>query len=234
MHKRPTRLIICLLACVQVLALTACGSPSAESAPPANSIPESSPTVQSAAPIGQVPESVPPTAAYAPAPTQAPPEPTPEVTLPPDEETFLSYFVGEEHITVSALRHHSPAGYSLTYDPALFVCNSFTGGDTYWNSDGNYLSFNQVYGLTMAEVVDGLRLQGNIAMEPEFTSVGSGSAPAYTLYYIAPNGLYRQYWVMQLGEDILLAEQCFDTVLDEAASLQAVQLAMLASLTLNP
>ena len=229
MHKGLKRLIICLLVCVLAAALAACGSSVMESAPPANSLPASSQPTESAILTGPSPESAPPAA-----PSQAPPDPTPEVTLPPDEDTFLSYFVGEEHITVPALRHHSPAGYTVIYDPALFVCNSFTGGDSYWHSDGNYLAFNQVYGLTMAEVVDGLRLQGNIAMEPEFVSVGSGSIPAYTLYYIAPNGLYRQYWVMQLGEDILLAEQCFDTVMDEAPVLQASQLAMLASLTLEP
>jgi len=86
--------------------------------------------------------------------------------------------------------------------------------------------------MPMEDVIAGLRLQENIAMEPEEVIIGWENYVAQTLYFTTPSGLYRQFWVLDYSGDVLLVEQSFDTVSDDAALYRASQLAMLDTLTI--
>ena len=227
---RIRRLIIALLICLLLLPAAACGQPAVETAPLQNSAPVPAQPTTPPVPTVQPPES-PPHTLTATAPTPEPvPTPEPEPSLPPDEEAQLTYLREEEEVTLPAVLHHSPLGYAIAYDSSHFVCNTFFGGDVYWNSEGNYLSFNLIYDLILSEVLDGLRLQENIAMEPESVLIGRDQFPAWTLYLTAPNGLYRQFWVAELSDCLLLTELSYDTVSDEGPLLRTLQMAMLNTL----
>lgn len=238
MGTRHCRIMVAALACLLALLMAACGTPAAESAPLVDFDPVPIQSDNPPVPTVQPPETQPPSGetytAPPPAPSEELPSPSspPVASLPPDEETTLTYLLGEEELSVPAVRHHSLVGYAITYDTALFSLMPFEEGDTYWNGDGNYLTFTLIYELTAAEVLDGLRLQENIAMEPELVSVGEQQFTAFTLYLTAPNGFYRQFWVLELERDILLAELSYDTVCDNAPQLRAALTASLNTLTL--
>jgi len=228
------KLTAVLLSCLLLLSLACCGaSPATELAPPAAT------------------RLLAETRAPAPDPSLAPDSeiavPSNNASLPsnegflsggdvpatiPDEKTTLTYTVGEEEVTASAVLHHALLGYSIVYDAEHYVCNSFTEGDSYWAGEGIYLAVNLVFGLPVDDVIAGLRLQENIPMEPELVAVGAGEYISYTLYFTNEAGLYRQFWIMDCGGDVLLVEQSYDTVSDDSALYRASQLAMLETLTI--
>jgi hypothetical protein len=84
----------------------------------------------------------------------------------------------------------------------------------------------------MEDVLTGLRLQENIAMEPESVTIGSRGYAAHTLCLTTPSGLYRQFWALDFAGDVLLVEQSYDIVSDDTELYRNSQLAMLATLTL--
>lgn len=234
MHSKLIRAAALLLACMMVLLLAACGQPAVESGP----LPQSTP-------VPTQPDSSPVPTVQVPTQTKSP-----EVTftapgtdhvgniadgdvpaLPADEVTELTYTVGEELITSPALRHYTIHGYAITYDTGLFICQEFNEGINYWNSEGNYLSVSMVFGMPMEDMLAGLRLQESIAMEPEPVAIGRGLS-ALTLYLTTPEGLHRQFWVVEHSGDLLLVEQSYDTVSETAEQYCASQLAMLDTLSL--
>lgn len=218
---------LCLLVCVLVLSLPACSlHPAGESALP-NSAPVPSQPAASAVPTVQVPPNDSPAlfGSSGPEPSGSTP------ALLPDEETTLTYVVNDEAVTVPALKHSSPFGYSIVYDTERYVCNAFSDGESYWADEGNYLSVSLIPGMPVEDALAGLRLQQNIAMEPEMVLIGAGYYSAYTVYFTTDSGLYRQFWVLPCGEDALLVEQSFDTFGVDAAAQQACQLLMLSTLT---
>lgn len=217
-----------LLLCALALTLCAC-----HSAPPVASVTPSPVPVQSEAPA--VPTVQVPQVSDAPSPSPTDEEPTVTGDVPamqPDEVTELTFPVGEEELTVPALLHYTLHGYSIVYDTEHYVCNAFTEGDSYWNSEGNYLSVNLIFGMPMEDVLAGLRLQENIAMEPEEVTAGAEGYSALTLYITTPAGLYRQFWALDFYGDVLLVEQSYDTLSDDAPLYRASQLAMLDTLTI--
>ena len=219
---------LCMLVCVLALSLPACSlHPAGESALP-NSAPVPSQPAASAVPTVQVPSDDSPALFGGSGPESSDSAPTPI----PDEETTLTYMVNEEAVTVSARKHSSPFGYSIVYDTERYVCNAFSDGESYWADEGNYLSVSLIPGMPVEDALAGLRLQQNIAMEPKLVTMGSGSYSAYTLYLTTPSGLYRQFWVLPCGEDVLLVEQSFDPFGADAAIHQASQLTMLDSVIL--
>lgn len=237
MRIKFARALLCLLACLLVL-LTACGQPALETGPLPNSTPVPTQPDSSPVPTVQVPDSsASPGVSY----FSGPPESVSPDTnvwdngdvpaLPADEVTELTYTVGEEAIISPALRHYTLHGYAITYDTGLCLCNVFNEGVNYWCSEGNYLSVSIVFGMPMEDMIAGLRLQENIAMEPESTVIGD-SLSALTLYLTTPEGLHRQFWVIEHGGDLLLVEQSYDTVSETAELYRASQLAMLDTLSL--
>ena len=215
-----------LVACALVLSLVACSAGSAnESGSPVQD-PASTQSALFSSPGTSNSPSVP-------VATDAPPASTGDIpALHPDEETYLVYTAADELITVSALRHFTLNGYSIVYDTEHYVCHEFGEGDNYFASEGNYLSVSLVFGMPMEDVIAGLRLQENIAMAPEEVMIGWESYVAQTLYFTTPSGLYRQFWVLDYAGDVLLVEQSYDTVSDNAALYRASQLAMLDTLTI--
>ena len=236
MHSKLKRAAALLLACIMVLLTAACGRPAVESGPLPESIPVPVQPDSSPVPTVQVPaESRSPDIMFAP-----PPQETDTVgttadgdapVLPADEVTELTYTVGEETVTAPALRHYTIHGYVITYDTGLFTCQQFIEGINYWISEGNYLSVSVVFGMPMEDMISGLRLQENIAMEPETVSMGQGLT-ARSLYITTPEGLHRHFWLVDHSGDILLVEQSYDTVSDTAELYRAAQLAMLDTLSL--
>ena len=234
MRTGLTRAAVLLLACVMVLLTAACGQPAVETGPlpqstPVPTQPDSSPVPTVRVPSGTKPPEL---IVAVPGPSDAGSIADGDVpALPADEVTELTYTVGEEVITSPALRHYTLHGYAITYDTGLFVCQVFNEGINYWNSEGNYLSVSVVFGMPPEDMIAGLRLQENIAMEPEPVTIGEGLS-ALTLYLNTPEGLHRQFWVVEHSGDILLVEQSYDTVSETAELYRASQLAMLDTLSL--
>ena len=238
MRTGYARAVLCLLACILFLLLTACGQPAVESGTLPDSTPVPTQPEHSPVPTIQVPTSTePPGAAY----FSGPPESASAdidmwgngdvPALPADEATELTYTVKDEVITSPALRHYTLHGYAITYDTGLCICNAFNEGTNYWYCEGNYLSISMIFGMPIEDAIAGLRLQENIAMEPVPAVIGKGLA-AKTLYLTTAEGLHRQFWVVEHGDDLLLVEQSFDTVSDTAELYRASQLAMLDTLFL--
>lgn len=228
------RAAACFLLCALVLILAACGSASHAIPSLPGTVPVPAQSETPAVPTVQVPAaSQAPVVSSDPFHTDWEPTVTGDVpAMAPDEVTRLTYLVGEEEVTVPAMLHYTLHGYSIVYDTEHYVCNAFTEGDSYWNSEGNYLAVNLIFGLPMEDVLAGLRLQEGIAMEPEAVSAGAEAYSALTLYVTTPSGLYRQFWAMDCGGDVLLVEQSYDTMSDEAPLLRSSQLAMLDTLTI--
>lgn len=172
------------------------------------------------------------------------PDPNPTDTLPdtsrdvpayqPDVETPLSYQLDGQMYTVDGLRHYSVQGYSLVYDPNLFTRQGWENGDAYLASEGNYLSVSRLNGMDAVTLRQGLILQEDIPDLGQQVQVGSGKYTAHTLVVSPQDGIYRQFWILELGANSsLLVEQSY--VMDDpnATQYQAIQQAMLDTLTLE-
>ena len=225
--------LIGLLVCALILSLAACAAPTAGDSLPVPSVPNTlspDPSLGASAPSGQPSRPNNDDAVFG---SDAPSATGDIPAIPPDEETFLTYTVGEESITASALQHYSLHGYSIIYDADNAVCNAFGEGEAYWFSEGNYLSVSLIFGMSTEDVLAGLRLGENIAMDPEATNVGKLYYSANTLYLTTSAGIYRQFWVLAHGDDVLLVEQSYDTLSSTAPLCRASQLAMLETLLLS-
>jgi len=230
------RIAACLAACTMLFAMSACTQPAMETGPLPNSASVPPQPAQSPVPTVVPPQTAPlPESSLSslPDPTVSADESSAPSALPSDQDSFISYYdTAQNYITVPAILHHSPLNYSISYDTTLFVCTFLPKTDAYWHSEGNYLSFSIIDDLTMPEVLDGLRLQENIAMKPEIASIGKEDYPSSTLYLTAPDGVYRQFWVINHADQVLLVELSYDTVDDDAALIYSSQTAMLSTLTL--
>lgn len=172
------------------------------------------------------------------------PDPNPTDTLPdtsrdipayqPDVDTPLSYSLNGTLYTVPGLRHYSVHGYSILYAPDTFTRQSWEDGDSYMAGTGNYLSVSRVNGMDAATLRQSLILQENIPDLGQQTQVGSGNYTAHTLVVSPQDGIYRQFWLLELdAHSTLLVEQSY--VMDDvnAPLYRALQLAMLDTLTLE-
>lgn len=172
------------------------------------------------------------------------PEPHETDTLPdvsrdipayqPDVDTPLSYeYDGTVH-TADGLRHYSLQGYSIVYDPSLFTRQGWEDGDAYLISEGNYLSVSRLNGMDAVTLRQGLILQEEIPDLGQQVQMGSGSYTAHTLVVSPQDGIYRQFWILELGANSsLLVEQSYVMEDPNAAQYQAIQKAMLDTLTLD-
>lgn len=152
----------------------------------------------------------------------------------PDVETPLSYDLDGSTHTLSALRHYSEQGYSLVYDPATFTRQGWENGDAYMISTGNYLSVSRINGMDASTVRQGLSLQENIPDLGQQVTVGSQAYTAHTLVVSPQDGVYRQFWILELDQhSTLLVEQSYVMDGENAALYQALQTAMLDTLTIE-
>ena len=152
----------------------------------------------------------------------------------PDVETPLSYELDGSSHTLSALRHYSVQGYSLVYDPATFTRQGWENGDAYMISTGNYLSVSRINGMDAATVRQGLILQEKIPDLGQQVTVGSQNYTAHTLVVSPQDGVYRQFWILELSQhSTLLVEQSYVMDGEHAALYQALQKAMLDTLTIE-
>lgn len=152
----------------------------------------------------------------------------------PDVDTPLSYeYDGTVH-TADGLRHYSIQGYSIVYDPSLFTRQGWENGDAYLVSQGNYLSVNRLNGMDAVTLRQGLILQEEIPDLGQQVQIGSGNYTAHTLVVSPQDGIYRQFWILELGTNSsLLVEQSYVMEDPNAAQYQAIQKAMLDTLTLD-
>lgn len=124
----------------------------------------------------------------------------------------------------------SKLGYSILYPPELYECRTYAESDSLWHDVGVYLSVSLFPDTEWSYIIDGLRLQEDIEMDAEAAVVGAGQYPARTLYYTDGQGNFRQFWVLECGNDILLIEQSYPK---DHPDHRSVQQTMLDSLTLN-
>ena len=152
----------------------------------------------------------------------------------PDVEVPLSYSLDGTSHTVSGLRHYGIQGYSMVYDPSTFTRQGWEDGDAYMASTGNYLSVSRINGMDAATVRQGLILQENIPDLGQQVTVGSQNYTAHTLVVSPQDGIFRQFWILDLADhNTLLVEQSYVMDGPNAALYQALQLAMLDTLTLE-
>ena len=152
----------------------------------------------------------------------------------PDVETPLSYEYDGAVLTANGLRHYSLQGYSIVYDPNLFTRQGWENGDAYLISEGNYLSVNRLNGMDAVTLRQGLILQEEIPDLGQQVQVGSGTYTAHTLVVSPQDGIYRQFWILELGPNSsLLVEQSYVMEDPNATQYQAIQKAMLDTLTLE-
>lgn len=174
--------------------------------------------------------------------TQSPPPDdttTPDVSrdvpaYQPDVETPLSYQLNGATHTAAGLRHYSVQGYSMVYDPATFTRQGWESGDAYMAQPSNYLSVSRINGMDAATVRQGLILQENIPDLGQQVRVGSQAYTAHTLVVSPQDGIFRQFWILDLGgHSTLLVEQSYVMDGENADLYQALQLAMLDTLTIE-
>lgn len=176
---------------------------------------------------------------YTPSPSADPAEPSPDDSrdIPayqPDVDTPLSYQLGGTTHTAQGLRHYSIQGYSMVYAPATFTRQGWESGDAYMASEGNYLSVSRINGMDAATVRQGLILQENFPDSGQQVTVGSQGYTAHTLVISPQNGIFRQFWILELSDhSTLLVEQSYVMGGENAALYQALQLAMLDTLTIE-
>lgn len=152
----------------------------------------------------------------------------------PDLETPLSYDLDGVDYTRSALRHFSLQGYSLVYDPATFIRQGWESGDAYTASPGNFISVSRLNGMDASTVRQGLALQENIPDQGQQVTVGSQGYTAHTLVASPQDGIFHQFWIVQLADhNTLLIEQSYEMDGPNAALYQALMQAMLDTLTLE-
>lgn len=221
------------LLCLALLIPCACTTEQVVSSPDPVETPVTDPTPM-------VPPPTEPVESPAPTEPSSPDEPDPAPTssgdvpaLYPDEETELAYRLDGKDLTIDAVRHHTLHGYTIVYDAMHYESRSYHEVDSYWSDNGLYLSVSIVYGIPIDYVLEGLRLQEEIEMEPEAAVVGSGSYPAYTLYHTTEDGLHRQFWALDYNDDTMLIEQSYPLDHEYAEFHRVIQLAMLDTLTLD-
>ena len=85
-----------------------------------------------------------------------------------------------------------------------------------------------------ATVRQGLILQENIPDLGQQVTVGSQNYTAHTLVVSPQDGIYRQFWILELSDhSTLLVEQSYVMDSEDAALYQGLQLAMLDTLTIE-
>ena len=152
----------------------------------------------------------------------------------PDQSAALSYQLEGTVHTLPGLCHYSAQGYSIIYDPAAFTRQGWENGDCYMISHGNYLSVSCINGMDAATLRQSLILQENIPDQGQQTVVGSQDYTAHTLVVSPQDGIYRQFWILELSDhDTLLVEQSYVMDGENADVYQALQLAMLDTLTVE-
>lgn len=152
----------------------------------------------------------------------------------PDVETPLSYQLDGATHTAEGLRHYSVQGYSMVYDPNTFTRQGWESGDAYTAKPSNYLSVSRINGMDATTVRQGLILQENIPDLGQQVQVGSQAYTAHTLVVSPQDGIFRQFWILDLGDhSTLLVEQSYVMDDPEASLYQALQLAMLDTLTIE-
>lgn len=152
----------------------------------------------------------------------------------PDVETPLSYQLHGVTHTAAGLRHYSVQGYSMVYDPATFTRQGWEDGDAYMAEPNNYLSVSRINGMDAATVRQGLILQEKIPDLGQQVQVGSQGYTAHTLVVSPQDGVYRQFWILELAQhSTLLVEQSYVMDAADADLYQALQLAMLDTLTIE-
>ena len=152
------------------------------------------------------------------------PEPSPPVgeeDAPVQEEAVLDKLCCTDY------------GCSIRYDSARYEVHSYVDSDSFWHDTGVYLSISLIPGASVYYVLTGLQLQESIDAEPADACIGTGFYPAQTLDTVTAEGLFRRFWVIPYGEDTLLIEQSYPNSGDEGTLHQAVQQAMLDTLTLD-
>ena len=215
------RTLLCTLCMLMCMALSACTADPAVSPDPAS--------------IGSSSQSLTGTCTPDPDETDTLPDVSRDIpAYQPDVETPLSYEYDGAVLTANGLRHYSLQGYSIVYDPNLFTRQGWENGDAYLISDGNYLSVNRLNGMDAVTLRQGLILQEEIPDLGQQVQVGSGTYTAHTLVVSPQDGIYRQFWILELGPNSsLLVEQSYVMEDPNAPQYQAIQKAMLDTLTLE-
>lgn len=215
------RTLLCTLCMLMCMALSACTAAPAASPDPAS--------------IGSSSQSLTGTCTPDPDETDTLPDVSRDIpAYQPDVETPLSYEYDGAVLTANGLRHYSLQGYSIVYDPNLFTRQGWENGDAYLISEGNYLSVNRLNGMDAVTLRQGLILQEEIPDLGQQVQVGSGKYTAHTLVVSPQDGIYRQFWILELGPNSsLLVEQSYVMEDPNAPQYQAIQKAMLDTLTLE-
>lgn len=215
------RTLLCTLCMLMCMALSACTAAPAASPDPAS--------------IGSSSQSLTGTCTPDPDETDTLPDVSRDIpAYQPDVETPLSYEYDGAVLTANGLRHYSLQGYSIVYDPNLFTRQGWENGDAYLISEGNYLSVNRLNGMDAVTLRQGLILQEEIPDLGQQVQVGSGKYTAHTLVVSPQDGIYRQFWILELGPNSsLLVEQSYVMEDPNATQYQAIQKAMLDTLTLE-
>ena len=215
------RTLLCTLCMLMCMALSACTAAPAASPDPAS--------------IGSSSQSLTGTCTPDPDETDTLPDVSRDIpAYQPDVETPLSYEYDGAVLTANGLRHYSLQGYSIVYDPNLFTRQGWENGDAYLISEGNYLSANRLNGMDAVTLRQGLILQEEIPDLGQQVQVGSGKYTAHTLVVSPQDGIYRQFWILELGPNSsLLVEQSYVMEDPNAPQYQAIQKAMLDTLTLE-
>lgn len=150
--------------------------------------------------------------------------PSPDTSAPSPSPT-------ESGQTVTPME--SELGYSIHYPPELYEYRTYEESDSFWHDVGIYLSVSLFPDTESNYIIDGLRLQEDIETEAEPAVVGTGQYPARSLHYTDGQGNFRQFWVLEYGNDILLIEQSYPASHEETRFHQDIQQAMLDSLALS-
>jgi len=215
------RTLLCTLCMIMCMALSACTAAPAASPDPAS--------------VGSSSQSLTGTCTPDPDETDTLPDVSRDIpAYQPDVETPLSYEYDGAVLTANGLRHYSLQGYSIVYDPNLFTRQGWENGDAYLISEGNYLSVNRLNGMDAVTLRQGLILQEEIPDLGQQVQVGSGKYTAHTLVVSPQDGIYRQFWILELGPNSsLLVEQSYVMEDPNAPQYQAIQKAVLDTLTLE-
>ena len=213
------RTLLCTLCMLMCMALSACTAAPAASPDPASIGSSSQSLTGTCTPDSDETDTLPDVSRDIPA-------------YQPDVETPLSYEYDGAVLTANGLRHYSLQGYSIVYDPNLFTRQGWENGDAYLISEGNYLSVNRLNGMDAVTLRQGLILQEEIPDLGQQVQVGSGTYTAHTLVVSPQDGIYRQFWILELGPNSsLLVEQSYVMEDPNATQYQAIQKAMLDTLT---
>ena len=93
---------------------------------------------------------------------------------------------------------------------------------------------NRLNGMDAVTLRQGLILQEEIPDLGQQVQVGSGTYTVHTLVVSPQDGIYRQFWILELGPNSsLLVEQSYVMEDPNATQYPAIQKAMLDTLTLE-